>query len=77
MGDHPRLASAVTFCLLSGLDEIKILHELHLLVEVLKFLTDHIWRVRPSGELLTSPCGKASSPEFVAPETLAPTPLGS
>ena len=77
MGDNPRLASAVTFSLLSGLNKIEVLHELHLLVESTQFLAYHIWRIGPSGELLTSPCGETSSPEFVAPEAFASTPLGS
>lgn len=77
MSDDPRLAGTVAFSLLSSLDEVEILHELYFLMKSAKFFTDHVRAVAASGELLAAPCGKASSPEFVAPETLASTPLGS
>ena len=77
MSNDPRLASAVTFSLLSGLDKIEILYELHLLVEVLEFLTDHIWRVRAPCKLLPTTSRKARRTQLVAPEAFSSTPLGS
>jgi hypothetical protein len=73
----PRLASAVTFSLLSGFDQIKILDKLHLLVEVLEFLTDYIWTVAASGELLPTTGREARRTQLVAPEAFASTPLRS
>lgn len=71
MSDDPWLASAVTFSLLSGFDKIEVLNELHLLVEVLEFLTDYIWTVASSGELLPTTSREARRTQLVTPEAFS------